>query len=223
MMPMMNQGQQFHSGPQSTLTKGGTGNNPDGASKRTRYGKLQSPRTLRGTNKNMKIGSEQIRVSSPALLIRPSNPVQFEEAGNEFLEVSTFPGPMKDCFATTSRAQNNSPYRIRTKDCLKPKKVGNERHQAAELGLLSTSKAEDKGIQGFMKRNKQSSRKHEDASIKSAETNFHILHEDEKENLCGVRNQVDPYSRHIGATDLYRDVVIDLTKKRDLSFPLQHQ
>ena len=223
MMPMMNQGQQFHSGPQSTSTKGGTGNNPDGASKRTRYGKLQSPRTLRGTNKNMKIGSEQIRVSSPALLIRPSNPVQFEEAGNEFLEVSTFPGPMKDCFATTSRAQNNSPYRIRTKDCLKPKKVSNERHQAAELGLLSTSKAEDKGIQGFMKRNKQSSRKHEDASIKSAETNFHILHEDEKENLCGVRNQVDPYSRHIGATDLYRDVVIDLTKKRDLSFPLQHQ
>nr|POE89034.1 hypothetical protein CFP56_60428 [Quercus suber] len=223
MMPTVNQGQQFHSGLQSTLTKGGTGNNHDGASKRARYGKLQSPKTLRGTNKNMKIGSEQIRVSSPALLIRPSNPVQFEEAGNEFLEVSTFPGPMKDCFATTSRAQNNSPYRIRTKDCLKPKKVGNERHQAAELGLLSTSNAEDKGIQGFMKRNKQSSRKHEDASIKSAETNLRILHEDEKENLCGVRNRVDTYSRHIGATDIYRDVVIDLTKKRDLSFPLQHQ
>ena len=238
MMPMINQGPQFHSGLQSNLSKSGTDstNNPDGASKRTRYGKLQSPRTLKGSNKNMKIGSQQIRVSSPALLIRPSNPVQFGEAGDDFLAVSPFPGPMKDSFATTSRAQNNSPYRMRTKDCLKPKKVGNERHQAGELGLLSTSKVEDKGTQGFMRKkgrncgdenclkaNKRSSRKHGDVSIQSAETNMHILHEDEKENLYVVKNQVDTFSRHIGAIDLSRDVEIDLTKKRYPSFLVQHQ
>ncbi|GMY08703.1 hypothetical protein FCV25MIE_03942 [Fagus crenata] len=93
-MPMINQGLQFHSGLQSTLSKSGTDNtnNSDGASKRTRYGKLQSPRTMKGSNKNMKIGSHF--------------------SANTSIE-----------------ARNNSPYRMRSKDWLKPKKVGNERQQ----------------------------------------------------------------------------------------------
>ncbi len=74
--------------------------------------------------------------------------------------------------------------------------------------------AEDKGTHGFLRKkgrncddenclkaNMQSSRKHGDASI---------VH-------------VDTFSRCIGAIDLSRDVLIDLTKKRDPSFPVQHQ
>jgi hypothetical protein len=140
-MPMINRGPQFHSGVRGTLSKSGTG---IGAVNRKEYGKLQPPRTLKRP-KNMKIGTQQTRVSSPALLIRPSSPVQFEEAENDFLEVSALPGSMKDCFATKSRAQNNLHHRMNNKDFLTTKRVDDERDYAAKLGLGSTSKAEGKG------------------------------------------------------------------------------
>ena len=227
-MPMINRGPQFHSGVRSTLSKSGTS---IGAVNRKEYGKLQPPRTLKRP-KNMKIGTQQTRVSSPALLIRPSSPVQFEEAENDFLEVSALPGSMKDCFATKSRAQNNLPHRMNNKDFLTTKRVDDERDYAAKLGLGSTSKAEGKGNmskmgrgcgdQGCLKAKKRSSRKHENASIKSPEMNLHILHEDDKENLYGVEKQVDSLSRNIGALDLSSDVMTALREKRGRLLATEH-
>lgn len=215
---MINRGPQSHSGVRSTLSKSGTG---IGAVNRTEHGKLQPPRTLKRT-KNMKIGSQQIRVSSPALLIRPSSPVQFEQAENDFLEVSAFPGPMKDCFATTSKAQNNVSHRMKSKDRLTTKRVDDERDDAAKLGLGSTSKAEDKGNMSKMAK-KHYSRKHENASIKSPEMNLHILHEDDKENLYGIGNQVESSSRNIGAFDLSSDVMTELREKMGRLLATEHQ
>jgi len=219
-MPMINRGPQIHSGVGSTLSKSGTG---IGAVNRTEYGKHQPPRTLKRT-KNMKIGTQQTRVSSPALLIRPSYPVLFEEAENDFLEVSVFPGPMKDCFATTSRAQNNLHHRMKSKDCLTTKRLGDERDDAAKLGLGSTSKAEDKGNmskmgrecddQCYLKAKKHASRKHESGSIP---------HEDEKENLYGVEKQVESLSTNIGALDLSSDVMMEVREKRGRYITTEHQ
>lgn len=173
---MMNGGQQFHSGVPSTFSK--TGN-----------GKLQPPRTLKGTG-NMKPGSKQTGVPSPVLCIRRSSP--------------------------------SLSHRMSSKYCLKTKKGGKEGHDAAELELGSSSKAEEEGTQGFMKNkigtkcedqgclkaNKQSSKKN--ASMHSPTNNLHILYESGKENLFVIENQVDCLSRHVGAIDLSNDMVIEL-------------
>lgn len=161
-MPMINRSPQFHSGVRSTLSKSGTG---IGAVNRKEYGKLQPPRTLKRP-KNMKIGTQQTRVSSPALLIRHLSPVQFDEAENDFLEVST------------SKAEGKGNMSKMGREC---------------------------GDQGCLKAKKHSSRKHENASIKSPEMNLHILHEDDKENLYGVEKQVESLRRNIGVLDLSSD------------------
>ncbi|KAE7996915.1 hypothetical protein FH972_001593 [Carpinus fangiana] len=117
-------------------------------------------------------------------------------------------------------------------DFLTTKRVDDERDYAAKLGLRSTSKAEGKGNmskmgrecgdQGCLKAKRHSSRKHENASIKSPEMNLHILHEDDKENLYCVEKQVESLSRNIGALDLSSDVMTELREKRGCLLATEH-
>lgn len=228
--PATDPGLPIHSGVQRTSSKSKTGNNLDRAAKNTEHGKLQPPRT-KGT-KNTMMSSQTARVSSPALFIRPSYPVQFGEAEKGFGVGTASRGPSKDHLATTSRAQNNLFCKMSGKDCLKTPKVGNERHDAPELGPRFTSNIQDKGNQGFMSRigakcddqgcqkDKNRYSKPEHARIQSPETNLH--REGKKENMYGIRKRVESLGRGIGARYL-KSVVIKIREKKGPSLGARNQ
>ncbi|KAF5467171.1 hypothetical protein F2P56_017025 [Juglans regia] len=135
----------------------------------------------------------------------PSHPLQFGEAENGFLQASA---SMKDSFATTSRAQNKLPGRMGDKHRLKAKSL-------SKMGAA----CED---QGSLKAKQRSSRKCEDSSVRSPATKLHAVVEDEKENFCGVKKQVDSLGTRIGAFDLNSEMVIELREKRGSSLTAHH-
>ncbi|KAK9282849.1 hypothetical protein L1049_011072 [Liquidambar formosana] len=232
MVPMLSGAMQFHSGGESTPTKIGTGiSHLNAAANRTRHGKLQSARTT----PNMKFASHQIGVSFPN---------SGRKLENTSLKVPDMSVAMTSCLTAGLKAQKNISAEMSREDCLKHGQVGAGRHDASQLGLGFSSKAEDKGTRGVLKNVKgtkskgqvrlranksrsnkdrsdhspeninQSKRGHEEVDRLCLENKLHLRHMNEKENLFDFQDQVDGLSRHVGSIDISGDMMIELKGKK---------
>ncbi|KAJ7970388.1 Arginine decarboxylase 1-like protein [Quillaja saponaria] len=201
-VPIENVDRQCNSEAPNALSKVGIGiRNLTGDANKSRVGKLRYPQPLTET-RSTKFFPRETRQSTmksiSAQTCRTANDLPCADNGNDCLE-------------------NEKPETIvRHALILDPKSL-KVQNRGAEESLRNNMVKESKE-QVSVSANKFSQRDHEDARTHYPRYNLHMIHEDDKENVFRIGNEVDGLNAQVGAIDLNGDVVIELKAKNDPTY-----